>query len=153
MEELGRHDKGAGSQGCPKCGGCKVEHVHFDCASYDSLRLDFLDYLKMVLPPDAFKTFLRGSIFDKTASCLGENRGMLVNTECSSRYNRVGDFWSQFGIGENSYMYCTRMDQHAWPDKTTPLHWSVWYISGGSRAFQVASESMACACDPNERAE
>ena len=35
------------------------------------------------------KPFLRDSIFDKTAFCLGEKQGMLVNNECSSWYNRV----------------------------------------------------------------
>ena len=28
----------------------------------------------------------------KTAFCLGEKQGMLANDECSSWYNRVGDF-------------------------------------------------------------
>ena len=62
-----------GSQECPNCGGCKelVEHVLFECASYDSQRLDFLDYLKKALPLNTFKTFLLGSIFDKTAFSLG----------------------------------------------------------------------------------
>ena len=46
----------------------------------------------MVVPPDAFETFRCGSIFDKTAFCLGEKEVMLVNDECSSCYNRVGDF-------------------------------------------------------------
>ena len=50
----------------------------------DSERLDFLDYLRTVLPPDALKTFLRGSIVDKTVFCLGETEGVLVNNECSS---------------------------------------------------------------------
>ena len=86
FEELGRHDKGGGSQECPNCEVCKesVEHVPFECASYDPQRLDFLDYLKTVLPPDAFEAFVHGSIFDKTAFCLGEKEGMLVNDECSS---------------------------------------------------------------------
>ena len=58
---------------------------------YDSQRLNFLDY--MVLLPDAFETFLRGSIFDKTSFCLGEKEGtgMLIHNECSSWYNKVGD--------------------------------------------------------------
>ena len=64
FEELGRHDKVGGSQERPNCGACKelVEHVFFECASYDFQRLDFLDYLKMVLPPDVFEIFLCGSI-------------------------------------------------------------------------------------------
>ena len=51
---------------------------------------------------------------------------MLVNDECSPWYNRVGDFQYQFGIGEDSF--CTSMDQHAWPDRTTPLR-SMWSIA------------------------
>ena len=37
-EELGRHAKMGESQECPNCGTCKesVEHVLFECASYDS---------------------------------------------------------------------------------------------------------------------
>ena len=79
FEEVGRHYKGGGSQECPNYGTCKesVEHALFECASYDSQRLDILDYLKMVLPPDAFKTFLHGRIFDKTAFCLGEKEGYV----------------------------------------------------------------------------
>ena len=42
--------------------------------------------------PDALEAFLHDSIFDKTAFCLGENQVMLVNDECSSWCNRVGDF-------------------------------------------------------------
>ena len=65
FEELGRHDKGNGSGECPSCGTCEelVEHV-LGYASNDSQRLDFWEYFKMALPPDAFKTFLCGSIFD-----------------------------------------------------------------------------------------
>ena len=35
--------KGVGSQECPNCGACKesVEHVLFECASYDSQRPNF----------------------------------------------------------------------------------------------------------------
>ena len=40
-------------------------------------RLDFLDHLEMDLPPDAFKAFVRGSIFDKTALCLGGKQDMF----------------------------------------------------------------------------
>ena len=40
FEELGRLAKGVGSQECPNCGACRksVEHVLFECASYDSQR-------------------------------------------------------------------------------------------------------------------
>ena len=38
----------------------------------------------MVLPPNAFETFFRGSSFDKTAFCLGEKQGRLVKDKHSS---------------------------------------------------------------------
>ena len=99
FEELGRHDKGGESKECPNCRACKesVEDVPFECASYDSQGLDFLNCLKAVLSPDAFEIFLHGSIFDKPAFCFGEKDHMLVNVECSSRYNRVGDFCINMG--------------------------------------------------------
>ena len=62
-------------------------------------------------------------IANKTAFCLGERQGMLLNDECSFWYNRVYHFQYQFGIGENSY--CTPTNQHAWPDRTLLLQ-SVW---------------------------
>ena len=51
--------RGGGSQECPNFVACKesVGYVFFDCASYDSHRLDFLDYLKTVLPPNDSKPF------------------------------------------------------------------------------------------------
>ena len=58
---------------------------------HDSQRL-ILDYLKKVLPLNIFEAFLCGCIFNKIAFCLGEKQGMLVNNECSSWSNRVGDF-------------------------------------------------------------
>ena len=78
FEELGRHNKRGGSQECPNCRACKesVELVLFECASYDSQSLDFWEYLKTVIPPDAFENFLRGNIFDKTSFCLGEKEGI-----------------------------------------------------------------------------
>ena len=43
FEELGRHMNRGGSQECPNCGACKesVEHVLFECTSYDSQRQNF----------------------------------------------------------------------------------------------------------------
>ena len=43
FEELSRHAKRSGSQECPNCGACKelVEHILFECASYDSQRKYF----------------------------------------------------------------------------------------------------------------
>ena len=96
FEELGRHAKGCGSQECPNRGACEesVEQVLFKCACIICFpfRTNFWDCLKKVLPPDAFEAFLRGSIFDEPALRLGEKQGVLVNDECSSQYNRVGDF-------------------------------------------------------------
>ena len=94
FEELGRHAKGGGAQECPTCGVCKesVVHVLFECVTYDSQRQNFLDYMKQVLTPEAFKPFNHSSIFDKAVFCLGEKQGMMINDECRSWYNRVGDF-------------------------------------------------------------
>ena len=38
-----------------------------------------------------------GSAFDKTVFCLGEKQDILVKVECSSWYNRIGDFGYRFG--------------------------------------------------------
>ena len=40
-------------------GACKesVEHVLFECASYDSQRQNFLDHMKQVLTSEAFGNF------------------------------------------------------------------------------------------------
>ena len=40
------------------------------------------------------RNLLCGSIFYETAFYSVEKEGMLVNDECSSWYNRVGDFFS-----------------------------------------------------------
>ena len=40
---------------------------------------------------EAFQAFNDSSIFDKSVFCLGEKQEMLMNDECSSYYNRVGD--------------------------------------------------------------
>ena len=94
FEELGRHASGGGSQECPNCGACKesVEHVLFQCASYDSQRNAFLAYLKQVLLPSDFNTFLRSSAFDKTVFSLGERQGLFINDESSSWYDKVSNF-------------------------------------------------------------
>ena len=52
----------------PNCGACNVsvEHVVFECSSYHtSAEINFGDYLKQVLRPDAFEAFLFSIIFDK----------------------------------------------------------------------------------------
>ena len=94
FEELGRHAKRDGSQECPNCGACKesVEHVLFECASYDSQRQKFFVYLKQILTPETFEVFIHSNIFEKAVFCLGEKQGTLVNDECSSSYNKIGDF-------------------------------------------------------------
>ena len=93
FEELGRHAKRGGSQECANFGDCKesVEHVLFECASCNSRRQNFLDYMKPVFTPETFKAFNHSSIFDKAVICLGEKQGMLVNDEVTSQYERVGD--------------------------------------------------------------
>ena len=87
-------ERGVGSQERPNCGACKefVEHVLFDCASHYSQRQNFLDYMKQILTPEAIKAFNYSSIFTNTVFCLGEKQGMLINNECSSWYNKVGNY-------------------------------------------------------------
>ena len=51
----------------------------------------FLDYLKQVLVSDVFEAFVLHSIFDDSI-CLGEKQGMVVNNDCGSWYNRIGNF-------------------------------------------------------------
>ena len=92
FKELG-HAKRGESQEYLNCGVCKesVEHVLFECASYDSQRQNFLDYMKHILTLEAFEAFNHSSIFDKAVFCLDEKQGMLINDECSSWYDSVGD--------------------------------------------------------------
>ena len=71
--------------------------MYFLSVHHDSQTIDFLDYLKKVFPPDAFKAYLCGSVFDKIVFCLGEKQDVLVNNECSSWYNRVGGFSINLG--------------------------------------------------------
>ena len=59
---------------------------------------------------------LHGSIFDKTAFCLGQKQGMLENGECSSWYNRAADFLVS--------VWVRRKHLHT----ITPLH-SAWSIA------------------------
>ena len=67
---------------------------------------------------------------------------MLVNDEYSSWYNKVGDFFKyQFWIGENCF--CTSMDQHARPNRTTPFQ-SAW--STVLSAMTVDYEQFSSIC-------
>ena len=72
-------------------------------------RQNFLDYMKQVLTSETFEAFVHDSVFNKTVFYLGEKQDMLVNDECSSWYNKVGDFLCRFGIGGKKS--CTAMDQ------------------------------------------
>ena len=87
--ELGSHDEGGGSQEYRNFGACKesVEQVLIECASYGSPVLDFIEYLKRVLHFDALETYINNSILDKTAFCLGEKQGTLINdiSACMAR--------------------------------------------------------------------
>ena len=79
----------------------------------------------MVLPPDAFETFLHGSIFDKTAFRLLERQGtctcLLVNNECSSWYNRVGDFLVSIWEIRKQLLYTNESACMARQNNATPL--------------------------------
>ena len=107
FEELGRHANRGRSQECPNCGACKesVEHVLFECASYDSQRQIFLNHMKQILTQETFEVFNNSSIFNKAVFCLGEKQGMLINDDCSSWYNRVGDFLMSVGDRRKEILY------------------------------------------------
>ena len=49
-----------------------VEHVVFECASYDSQRQNFFNYIKQILTPEALEAFIHSSIFGKAVFCLGK---------------------------------------------------------------------------------
>ena len=76
FEELGRRTKGGGSQECPNCRACResVEHVVFECASYDCQTQNFFDCMKQILTLEGFQVFNYNSIFDKAVLCLGEKQ-------------------------------------------------------------------------------
>ena len=57
----------------------------------------FWTIFKQGVPLDAFKAFLGGSIFNKDVFCFKDKRGLLLNDECSSWYNRVGIFMVSVG--------------------------------------------------------
>ena len=60
---------------------CEIFSVEIFLGEDDSPATRFFGLFETVLSPDAFETFLRGSLFDKTAFCLGEKQGMLTNDE------------------------------------------------------------------------
>ena len=82
------------------------------------LKTKFLDYLKQVLLSDAFEDFMCCSTLDKTVFCLGEKQG--VNDDCSSWYNRVGDFLMSIYGRERRKFYMAK-DQYIRFLRTSPL--------------------------------
>ena len=48
--------------------------------------------MKKIHTLEAFEAFNYSSVFDNIMLCLGEKQGMMINDECSSWYNRVGNF-------------------------------------------------------------
>ena len=64
----------------------------FFSVHHDSQTQSFSEYLKQVLIHNGYETFIHRSVSDKVVFCLGERQGVLVDDECDSWYNRVGDF-------------------------------------------------------------
>ena len=82
----------------------------FECAPYDSQRQIVLDCFKQMFSWMCFKLFFLVVLSMKLCFFLGEKQGMLVNDECSSRYDRVSDFWCRLGIGESKVGdFCCRI--------------------------------------------
>ena len=79
----------------------------------------FWDYMKQVLTSEGFEAFIHGSILDKAVFCLGEKQGMLVNDECSSWYNIVGDFLMSVWDRRKEILYGNGSIERS--VKTTPL--------------------------------
>ena len=77
--------------------------------------------MQSLIPPDAFKDFLRGSIFDKSAFCLREKQHMLVNDDCSSWYNRVGNFLVSIWDRRKQLLYTDESAGIAGQSNPTPL--------------------------------
>ena len=93
FEELGRHATGGRSQECPNFGAYKesVEHVLFECTSYDSQRqLLWTTWSKFFFWMHL--KFLFKVAFSIKQYFGREKQGMLVNNEFSSWCNKVGDF-------------------------------------------------------------
>ena len=63
---------------------------------------------------------LCGSIFDKTVLCLGKKQGILINNECSSWYNRVGNFFVSVWDRRKPLLYVDRSACMTWQNNSTP---------------------------------
>ena len=61
-----------------------------ECVPYNSQR-ECLDYLKQVLPVDAFEAFMHHRVFVKTVFCLEEKQGMIVNDDNIYMYSGIID--------------------------------------------------------------
>ena len=59
-------------------------------------------------------------LFFKTAFCLGEKHGMLVNNECSSWYNRVGNFLVSIWDTRKQLLYTDRLACMTQQNNPTP---------------------------------
>ena len=85
--------------------------------------------MKQVLTSEAFEAFIHGSMFDKAVFCLGGKLGMLVNDECSSWYNKVGDFLISVWNRKKEILYGNGSIGEV--SQTTPLQ-SAWSMALGA---------------------
>ena len=147
FEELGKHANKGGLHECPNCGACKesVEHVLFGYRLYDTQRQNFLITWSKFFFQTHLKPFWYSSTFKEAVFCLGEKQDMLVNDECSSWYNRVGNYCCQSGTEENKFYL--GMGHHSRPVRPTPLP-SVTndtvYYGGWVRVIYFLSTSCGC---------
>ena len=67
------------------------------------------NYIKQVLTSEAFEAFYYSSIFDKAVFCLDQKQGMLINDECSSCHNKVGDLLMSVWDRRKEILYGNRL--------------------------------------------
>ena len=87
--------------------------IIFICISVFSL--PFCHYVRLAL---FLWRFCHSNVFDIAVLCLREKQGMLVNNECGSWYNRVGNFCCWSGRRGKNYIVVIKTGSV----KPTPLH-------------------------------
>ena len=98
---------------------------------------------------DSFEAFLCGSIFGKTAFCLGENQDMLENNACSSWYKSRRFLVSVWDKGK-LILYGKWISMHSPTEQPSSRvhslwHWVLWRLSV-SDLFIQSLKCFVCVC-------